>query len=139
MQGTFPPRLLIKILILNFNELDTFFSEPLYLTSKEIDKKIQFHLEQGRIAFTKANKLCVLVPEEKRKIAYDLFEAAIQASVGMKYAGYPGLLASLICSLAQYGIFVCEQCYQIKEALDDSEYHYNMLIYYLHKQDDLRK
>jgi len=39
-------------------------------------------------------------------------------------------------SLGQYSVFVCEQSYQIKEALDECEYHYNMVAYYLKKSEE---
>jgi hypothetical protein len=66
-----------------------------------------------------------------------LFEATVQASVGLKFGGYAGLVSSLIISLAQYGVFVTEQSFQIKETLEDSEYHYHMMIYFMKKKEEL--
>lgn len=101
------------------------------------DKKIREHIKLGKECFNDANEMCEFVPKEKRHTAYALFEATIEASVGMAFAGYPGLVAALICNLTKYGIFVYEQCYQIKEKLDDSEYHYHMVIYYMNKKEEL--
>jgi hypothetical protein len=92
--------------------------------------KVKYHKEKAFRAFCEAEDTCIFLPSDKREIAYALFEAAVEASVGMAYGGMGGVCATLIIDLARYGIFVYKQSEKIREKLEEAEYHFNMAEYY---------
>lgn len=100
------------------------------------DKKIKEHKQKGGEAFLLARDKCIYLPDNKREMAYALFQDTLQASLATALWSYPGLITSLITSLARYGCFVCERCFEIREALDNCEYHYNMMVYCMRKKEE---
>lgn len=95
--------------------------------------KVNMHKRKGAEAFCEAEDLCMFLPEDKRDIAYQLFQSCVEATASAAIGGWSGLIADLIVQLTRYGIFCCKQADKIRDKLKESEYHYYMATYRYNK------
>jgi hypothetical protein len=95
--------------------------------------KVQYHKREAARHFCEAEDMCVFLPDDKRDVAYQLFESCVEATAATWIGGWPGLIADLVTQLARYGVFCCKQADKIREHLKESEYHYYMACYYYNK------
>lgn len=96
----------------------------------EKQQQKQFHLENAHKCFKSAHDRSVFLPDDKRKIASQLFLSCVHASVGLTIGKFKGLVAALLNDLADYGVFMVDQGLLIKKDLDECEYHYEMWTYW---------
>lgn len=96
--------------------------------------KVNYHKRKAAEAFCEAEDLCLFLPNDKRDIAYQLFESCVEATAATWMGGWPGLISDLVVQLTRYGVFCCKQADKIKDLLKESEYHYHMATYYYNKQ-----
>ncbi len=97
------------------------------------ENKVAYHKRKAAEAFCEAEDMCVFLPDDKRDIAYALFQACVEASATTWLGGWGALVADLVVQMTRYGVFCCKQADMIRERLMDAEYHYNMAIYYYNK------
>lgn len=95
--------------------------------------KVNMHKRKGAEAFCEAEELCMFLPEDKRDIAYQLFESCVEATAATWMGGWTALIGDLVLQLTKYGIFCCKQADKIRDKLKEAEYHYYMASYYYNK------
>ncbi len=95
--------------------------------------KVNMHKRKAAEAFCEAEDLCMFLPDDKRDIAYQLFESCVEATASTWMGGWSALIADLILQLTRYGIFCCKQADKIRDKLKESEYHYYMATYHYNK------
>ena len=93
-------------------------------------EKIEYHREEGRKCFNKAQEISLLIPNlSDRELAKQLFASAIFTSAnGVK--SFSSIVLGLSILLIEYSFCVYDQWNEIQFNLKNSEYHYEMMEFY---------